>query len=69
MIGDGDPADLGVILGRHRDIHRGRDRAVAPDELGAILVKRDFVGIRLDRARLISGRPHVAAADIAQENI
>ena len=68
-IGDRDAADLGVVLRRDDDLERRRDRAVAPDELGAILGERHLVAVRLDAARLVARRPDLAALDVAQEDV
>ena len=66
---DRDAANLGVVLGRDEHLQRRRERAVAARELGAILVEGDVVAVRLDAARLKARRPHVAAVDIAQEDV
>ena len=38
-------------------------------ELGAILGERHLVGVRLDAAGLVAGRPDLAAVDVAQEDV
>ena len=60
-VGQRDPADLGVVLGRDDDRQAGRDRAVAPGELGVVLGVGDLVAVGLGAARLVAGRPDRAA--------
>jgi hypothetical protein len=69
VVGDRDAADLGVVLGRHHDVERRGEVAVAADDLGAIFREADLVAVGLDDARLVSGRPGFPAAGIAQEDI
>ena len=48
---------------------RGRQGAVAADELGVVLAEHDFVVVRLDAAdRLRAGGPDLAALRVAQED-
>ena len=68
-VGQRHAADLGVVLRRHHDRQAGRDRTVAPGELGAILRVGDLVAIRLGAARLVTGGPHCAGVHVAQEEI
>ena len=62
-------ANLGIVLGRDRHFECCRDRPVAPDDFGSILGERHLVAVRLDAARLVSRRPHFAAAHVAQEDV
>ena len=62
-------ADLRVVLRRHDDGQAGRDRTVAPGELGVILGERDLVAVRLHAAGLMARRPHRAARHVAQEEV
>ena len=64
-----DAPDLGVVLGRHDDLERGGERAVAPHELRAILGEHDVVAVGPRAARLVGRRPDLAALDIAQEDV
>ena len=68
-IGDRQAADLGVVLGGHDDLQRRRDRPVRADEFRPILGERDLIGLGLDAARLIAGRPYGAAHHVAQEEV
>ena len=45
-VGQRHAPDLGVVLGRHHDRQAGRDRAVAPGELGLVLRVRHLVACR-----------------------
>ena len=44
------------------DLQRRRQRAVAAGDLGAVLGEHDLVAVGLDAARLVAGRPDLAAA-------
>ena len=66
---DRDAPDLGVVLGRDDDLEHGRDRAVQPIELRAVLRERHAVDGRLDAGGLVRGRPDRAALDVAQEHV
>ena len=68
-VGDRDAPDLGVVLRRHDDVEGGGERAVAPDELRAILGEHDVVAVGPRAARLVGRRPHLAALDVAQEDV
>ena len=69
MIRDRHAADFRVVLRRHDHLEPGRDRAVAADELGTVLGERDFIGLRFGAARLETGRPALAAGDVAEKNV
>ena len=49
QVGDGDSAHLRIILGRHDDFERGGQRAVAPDNLGAVFGKGGLISGRAQR--------------------
>ena len=68
-VGDRDAPDLGVVLGRDDDLERRGERAVAAHELGAILGEHHVVAVGPRAARLVAGRPHLAAVDVAQEDV
>ena len=68
-IRDGNAAHLRVILGRNDDLQRGGQRAVAPDEFGAVFVESSLVGVRFDAGRLVAGRPDFAGLHVAQKYI
>ena len=50
-IGERDAPDLGVVLGDTVIVSAGRDRSVAPRELGLVLAVRHLVGVRLSSRR------------------
>ena len=56
-IGDGNAANFGVVFARDEHLQRRRQRAVAARQLGAVLVERDGIVVRLDAARLEARRP------------
>ena len=68
VVGERHPAQLGVVLGADHHLEPAADRAVTPDDLGAVLGEGDLVAVRLDAARLISGRPDLAALRVAEED-
>ena len=68
-IGDRHAAHFGVVFRRHDDVEGGGQAAVASDEFGAILGEHDVVAVGLRAARLVGGGPHLAALDIAQEDV
>ena len=68
-VGQRHPADLGVVLGRDDDRQAGRDRAVAAQELGAVLGVGDLVAVGLGAGRLVAGRPDRAGVHVAQEEV
>ena len=65
----GDPPDLGVVLGRDHDLHGGRDESVPAGDLDAILGEHGFIGIRFGADGLVAGGPDLAAFRIAQVEI
>ncbi len=58
-----------IILRGDDDFERGRDRAIPPDDLDALFGVLDLIGARLDTARLVTGRPDLAAVYIAYEDV
>ncbi len=62
-------AHLGVVLGGHQHLERGRQRPVAAGDLGAILVEDRRVAVAVDSRRLQAGGPDLAAARVAQEDV
>ena len=66
-VGDAYPANLRVVLGRDDDVQRRRYVAVTADELRASFAERDLVIVRLDTARLVTGRPGLAAVHVTHE--
>ncbi len=68
-VGDRDAPDLGIVLGRHDDIERGGEDPVVPHEFRPILGEHHVIAVGPCAARLIGGRPHLAAGDIAQQDI
>ena len=45
------------------------DRPVAPNDLRPVLGERDLVAVRRAAARLVAGRPALAAVDVAKEHV
>ena len=67
-VGQGDAADLAVVLAGDQDVHDGRQRAVATEELGVVLAEDDLLVVRLAPDRLRARRPHGAAAHVPQDD-
>ena len=65
QICDADSPDFRVILRGDYDVKRRGQRAVASDKFGAVFVKRDFVRVGFDAARLVAGRPDFTCLFIA----
>ena len=68
-IGQGNAAHFRIILAHHRNSHRGEQRPVLARDLHAILVESRAVAVGFASARLITGRPYLAAAHVAQEYV
>ena len=68
-VGERDAADLGIILAGDDDLWRRHDRAVAADELDAVLRIGDVVALRLGRRRLVARRPDSARFAVAQVEV
>jgi hypothetical protein len=67
-IGNAYAARFGVVFGRDQYLGGGEHRTVGTDDFCAIFVKRRLVGVGLAAERLVSGRPRLAAGDIAQQH-
>ncbi len=61
-------ADLGIVLRRDQHLERAHDGAVAPANLDPVLEEGRLVGVGLHPRGLMAGRPHRAAASVAQED-
>ena len=69
LIGDRDPAHLGVVFRRDHHFQQGCDRSVFPADLGPPLGEGRLIAVRRNAGGLIAGRPGFAALDIAQKHV
>ena len=68
MIGQAQPAQLDVVLGRNDDLRVGLAVEVAAAELGAAFGEHRLVAFRPPERRLVRRRPVLAAGHVAQIN-
>ena len=69
MLRDGNAADFGIIFGGDDDLERSGQRAVAPDNLGMVLVEHGLIGIRFDAGGLVASRPNTPGLLIAKKDV
>ena len=68
-IRDRNTSNLGIVFRRNEHFHGGRERSVTAREFGPIFIEDDLIGVGLDAARLNACRPHIAAANVSQEDV
>ena len=69
QIGEGDAPHFSIVLGRHDDLERGGQGAIAPDNLGMVFAEGGLVRIGFDAAGLIARRPDLAGLRIAKKDV
>ena len=63
------PTDFRVVFSRDDNFLNRRQRPITAGKLGTVLFENYLIVIRLHPAWLKSGRPDLAAVDIAQEDV